>query len=243
MSKALAMMPWFPRDFIAATRHFTLAERGAYRELLDSQWELGILPNDESRLARMLGVSMEEFASVWITVRTKFDAVSGGLLNKRLEDHRKKAIDGRNKKVAAAAYTNAKRNAERINSKAHSEPDSGTLSTTPPTPTPTPTKEEEIHTSTSSPVEIVFDHWRQTHGHPKARLDPKRKKIISVALKSFPQDELCRAIDGYKRSTWHQGKNDRREVFDDIELMLRDAKHVENGIKFLNGGGEHEWAM
>lgn len=97
--KSLAMMPWFPRDFMAATRHFHLYERAVYRELLDHQWELGVLPDDEERLCRIVGLSRKEFAPLWAVVKDKFTAAEGGgLINVRLEEHRAKALAIREKR-------------------------------------------------------------------------------------------------------------------------------------------------
>lgn len=50
---SLAMLPFFPRDYLAATRHMSLAERGAYTDLLWLQWENGPLPTAPDQLARM----------------------------------------------------------------------------------------------------------------------------------------------------------------------------------------------
>jgi uncharacterized protein YdaU (DUF1376 family) len=58
----LPMMPWFPRDYLSATRLMTLAQRGAYTDLLFYQWELGPLPSDPDQLARLVGATPEEFA-------------------------------------------------------------------------------------------------------------------------------------------------------------------------------------
>jgi len=135
---SLAMMPWFPRDFIAATRHLALAERGAYRELLDYQWEMGALPTDQARLARLLAVTPEEFAPIWAAIGDKFEVSAAGLRNKRLEEHRNKAIEQRDKKVNGASKTNAKRYAQRPYSEAQCESLSDTLTGSPPTPSPSP---------------------------------------------------------------------------------------------------------
>lgn len=78
----------------------------------------------------------------------------------------------------------------------------------------------------------VFEHWRQVHQHPKAKLDPKRRRVICAALKSYTEADLCEAISGYRNSPHHMGENDRRAVYDDIELLLRDAKHIEAGLRF-----------
>lgn len=98
--KSLAILPLFVRDYITATRHLSLAERGAYTDLLFFQWELGALPLDTERLARLVGCSSEEFASVWPALRSKFDQAGGGLANPRLEQHRKRARELSDKRAA-----------------------------------------------------------------------------------------------------------------------------------------------
>lgn len=82
------------------------------------------------------------------------------------------------------------------------------------------------------PVARVFDHWRSVHAHPKANLDTKRRRLIRAALESYSEADLCQAITGYKNSPHHMGQNERSTVYDDIELMLRDAKHVDAGLRF-----------
>jgi uncharacterized protein YdaU (DUF1376 family) len=106
MAKAptLAMLPWWPRDYLAATRSMTLAERGAYTDLLWFAWDTGVLPNDPSRLARMLGVSSEEFEAVWPGIKLKFVLTdAGGIVNERLERERAKATANRAKASEKAA--------------------------------------------------------------------------------------------------------------------------------------------
>lgn len=85
------------------------------------------------------------------------------------------------------------------------------------------------------PVERIFDHWRREWGHQKAVLDPKRRRVIEAALKSFDETTLCASISGYRNSPHHTGENDRRTVYDDLGLFLRDATHVENGLRFARG--------
>lgn len=87
------MLPWFVRDYIAATRHLSLAERGAYTDLLFLSWEMGPLPSDPTRLARLIGVSAPEFKRVWMTLRLKFSETEKGLVNTRLEQHRAESMD------------------------------------------------------------------------------------------------------------------------------------------------------
>jgi hypothetical protein len=90
-------------------------------------------------------------------------------------------------------------------------------------------------------VESVFEHWKQVHGHPKAKIDTKRHKVIRDALKTYSADDLKTAISGYKNSPHHMGQNENNTVYDDIELFLRDAKRIDAGMKLAtkaqpNGG-------
>lgn len=79
----------------------------------------------------------------------------------------------------------------------------------------------------------VFEHWQKVFSHPKAVLDDKRRRLIDARLKQFTVDDLKAAIDGYKLSPFHQGQNDDGKVFDSVELIMRDAHHVEEGQRFL----------
>jgi uncharacterized protein YdaU (DUF1376 family) len=89
----LFMMPWFPRDFLAATRGWRLIPRAIYRELLDAQWEQGGLPADPGALRILIGATPAEWRSGWLQVEPKFPLDADGLRrNRRLEQHREKAI-------------------------------------------------------------------------------------------------------------------------------------------------------
>ena len=78
----------------------------------------------------------------------------------------------------------------------------------------------------------VFEHWRSIHGHGSAKLAADRRKVVVKALQNYSPDELCECISGYKASAWHQGQNERGQVYDALELMLRDAKHIDAGISY-----------
>jgi hypothetical protein len=82
------------------------------------------------------------------------------------------------------------------------------------------------------PVERIFEHWRSEFRHPKAGLDPKRRRCIQRSLEAYDEDTLKAAISGYKLSPHHMGQNDQRTVYDDIALFLRDAEHVDRGLNF-----------
>lgn len=81
-------------------------------------------------------------------------------------------------------------------------------------------------------VTRVFEHWKLAHQHPRAQLDKKRERVILAALKTYREADLCEAISGYLNSPHHMGENERNTRYDAIELMLRDAKHIDAGLQF-----------
>jgi hypothetical protein len=83
-----------------------------------------------------------------------------------------------------------------------------------------------------SDVDIVFDHYRQAHSHPKSALGPQRRKLIADALKLYSVASLCQAITGYRNSPFHMGQNDKGAVYDSLEVMLRNPKQIDAGLKF-----------
>ena len=75
----------------------------------------------------------------------------------------------------------------------------------------------------------VFLHWAGSFKKPRARLDEKREKKIGAAIRmGYAVEDLCAAIDGCKASRWHMGENDRRRQYINIELIFRDADHIDD---------------
>jgi len=107
-----------------------------------------------------------------------------------------------------------------------------------PSPSPAPKTHKEKPTSKEkqgkdSPsigkdVDVVFSYWKEKLKHPQAQLGGKRKVIIAARIKEgYTIDALKEAIDGCSKSQYHQGKNDSNMVYDSIELICRDAEHVD----------------
>lgn len=63
--------------------------------LLFTQWELGPLPNDPARLASIAGLEQAEMAALWPLLSKKFKHAKGGLLNPRMEIHRRNYLEYR----------------------------------------------------------------------------------------------------------------------------------------------------
>ena len=91
-------------------------------------------------------------------------------------------------------------------------------------------REDEL---TATRVREIFGHWQKVFTHPRARLDSKREALIRRRLREYDAETLRRVIDGYARDPFTLGENDRATKYDDIELLLRDAKHVEKGLALL----------
>ena len=62
---------------------------------------------------------------------------------------------------------------------------------------------------------------------PSSKLDDKRRKAITNALKLYEPRQVCEAILGCSRSTWHMGENDRHRKFNSLDLILRSADNID----------------
>jgi hypothetical protein len=90
-------------------------------------------------------------------------------------------------------------------------------------------------TTSIEDVEAVFDYWKTKRQHPRAKLDAKREKKIRERLADgYTVGELCQAVDGIAKSRHHMGDNDTRTIYDDIELICRDASKVDKFIRLAS---------
>ena len=89
----LPFMPVFIGDFLASTATWTGEEQALYVLLLMMQWTGGPLPRSVENLARIVRYSPKRFITLWkARVEAKFDVTETGLVNRRLEKHREKAL-------------------------------------------------------------------------------------------------------------------------------------------------------
>lgn len=80
-----------------------------------------------------------------------------------------------------------------------------------------------------SAAEQVFDHWvfMLAKNPRRCAFGPTRRRAVEKALALYELETLLLAIEGCAASAWHAGQNDRDRAFDDLELILRDEKHIE----------------
>jgi hypothetical protein len=77
-------------------------------------------------------------------------------------------------------------------------------------------------------VDRVFAAWIDASGRTgRTVFTPERRRLIQRQLKNYPVNDLVDAVRGWRHSTHHRGENDRNTVFNDLELLLRDARHIE----------------
>lgn len=86
-----------------------------------------------------------------------------------------------------------------------------------------------------SPVEHVFNYWKEVMNKPRARMNAKRKKAIQDRIKEgYEWDDFKAAIDGCKNSSFHMGQNGRSKAYNDIELICRDGVKLEQFSEYIS---------
>lgn len=82
--------------------------------------------------------------------------------------------------------------------------------------------------SATDAVRTVFDAWIESTGRTsRTVLDSKRRRCIANALKSYPLDDVVDAVRGWKHSPHHRGENDQRTVYNELDVLLRNAGQIE----------------
>lgn len=99
----------------------------------------------------------------------------------------------------------------------------------PETQTQTQTHIETTATTLSARADRVFSHWCQRlRKNARTTFDAKRRKAVEARLADgYAVEDLCAAIDGCAVTPHNLGQNDRGERYDDLELICRDAAHVD----------------
>lgn len=91
MSSNAPAIPFFGDAYLADTRHLSLEEHGAYLQLMMIAWRIEgcCLPDDDARLARMLGITAKKWAKLKPTVMGFWTLYDGRWSQKRLTKERR----------------------------------------------------------------------------------------------------------------------------------------------------------
>jgi len=84
----------------------------------------------------------------------------------------------------------------------------------------------------------IFEFWKLTMKSERSLLTKDRKKIIQKALNAgYSVEYIKLAITGCSLSEWNMGANDRQTEFNDLHIILKDAKNIERFMKIADKGG------
>lgn len=101
MKGKLPFMPYFGGDLQASTAEWDGLARSLYQSVLWHQWALGSLPVEPEKVRKLVDWDAKVFRAHWPTVATKFELRDGRLVNARLEEHRKTALEIGEKRAEA----------------------------------------------------------------------------------------------------------------------------------------------
>ncbi len=82
--------------------------------------------------------------------------------------------------------------------------------------------------SAGDPIELIWSAWiESTKPRGAVILTAKRRRIVQKALDSHGQADCIDAVRGWRHSAHHRGQNKDQRVYNSLELLLRDAEHIE----------------
>lgn len=93
MENKLPAFLFYANDFMGSTYDMELNSIGAYIKLLCYQWVNGYIPNDEKKIQKIISANTNEFKEIWKELKQKFILQENYLINKRLENIRKEALE------------------------------------------------------------------------------------------------------------------------------------------------------
>jgi uncharacterized protein YdaU (DUF1376 family) len=169
-------MPLYVGDYLRDTRRLTTLEHGAYMLLIMEYWTNGGLPDDDRRLARIAGLSADEWSQIRPTIA---DLFHDGWKHKRIDKELARAT-GKSDAARAAAELRWQREREAEAMRTHSV---GNANAMLPEPQPEPeNKNTEIQeTSIGGLVAFPAAHRKATRAKPKTQISethqPTEKSI------------------------------------------------------------------
>lgn len=73
----------------------------------------------------------------------------------------------------------------------------------------------------------VFEFWKQVTGHKQSKYNDKLDKLIKARMgEGFTVSDLEQAINGMWKTPHNRGDNDRKTVYDGLDLICRDGANV-----------------
>ncbi|MES1987496.1 MAG: YdaU family protein [Pseudomonadota bacterium] len=233
-------MHYYKKDigkYAKKTGGLSMLEHGAYTLLMDAYYDRERAPTKQEAIEWCWARTKQEIAAVEF-VLSRFFTIDGDVYKQQTAEeilseyqsncliNKKIAIDRENRKrTNRAQVVNEQITNEHLITNQKLEITNQKL------------KNKDISGKQVASVDVlsVFDYWKITMNHEKAKLDHKREKAIKLRLKDgYSVSDMCAAVDGCKRSPYHMGKNDQATVYDDIELICRNATNVDKFLKLAS---------
>lgn len=203
-------IPYFGDAYMADTRHLTLEEHGAYHLLLLIAWRSPncALPNDDKRIAQMLGITPKKWAALKPTVLSFWTLTEHGWEQKRLTKERRWVEEKKAKNKAAAE---ARWDANSLKDKGEGDANASANAQTVGdangyAPPPPPHKKEKAEAIASGKKvdprgERLPDDWA-----PKP-LTGKTAEMVAVWPAGMIERELAKFRDHYRKTPGARGRS------------------------------------
>lgn len=199
-------IPFWTDAYIADTQHLTNEEHGVYVRLLMSAWRSPgcALPNDDKRLAIMVGVTMKKWAALKPTVMAFWTLEDGLWRQKRLTREREFVLRQREqKRVAGKASAKSKllkTPRQASTAEATAAPTEGQRGRNNPHPHPHPcsVSKDTGEAGLSDPSKLLFDHGVALLG--EARIgEAKARSLIGKWRKAHGAEAVLTALGRAQR--------------------------------------------
>jgi len=200
MSEGRAWMPLYVADYLADTRHLSTTEHGAYLLLIMHAWtNNGQLPLDETRLARIAGLSSREWSASRAVILQFFMQHEDGYRHKRVDAELTRTdeiIEKRRRAGKASAASRRQRSANTCST--HFETNGPANAPTQGQQTARPSQSPYVSASANAAADTAQELQRQ---HPPAL----PRKPISPDWRPSP-DDLAFVATNTPGSAWSPEK-------------------------------------
>jgi uncharacterized protein YdaU (DUF1376 family) len=177
-------MPLYIGDYLADTMHLNTQQHGAYLLLLFHLWRRGSLPNDDTALAKITGLTAKEWYNARLVLEPYFKVNEGFWQHNRVERERIR-IAARQERCGARAKTAARK---RWDEHAPSMTQALLLDAI---PEPEPDTKTETNTSSTSRHglfrSLLAEYWgAKNHTSPEMPWQGRDAKALSDLLAASP---------------------------------------------------------
>lgn len=199
MSSTAPAIPLFGDAYLADTHHLTLEEHGAYLKLMMIAWRMDgcALPNDDVRIAQMLGLSKSKWAKMKPTIMAFWALGEAGWTQARLTKERAFVDKKRATNRAAAEARWSTQPTENISGDSCERMSERNA---PPPPPPPPQVQKNVEATPQPAVSVLaaLDAWNEactTTGWARVvKFTPARQAALRSRLRDDGMDGWCGAI-------------------------------------------------